>query len=338
VLREIASWLTHSFERKVILNGLIYLHRIIDIRMQGSAKKNLFMFKKLCGPDALKNVILATTMWEQVGPEDGERREKELMRTSEFWGEMIHRGAQVHRHMNTADSAWRLVDIYASKYSTKRKMVLTIQQEMVMQEKTLDETDAGREVESTLIQQREKWSRELAETREMMQEALEAKDKESLEHLRETEAKMNKKIEEVERAREELKVGMEKMHEDHIFNMQKRIDLNNMATVKRLQQMEKALKKGNQFSEETSQQPQQQPRAETTTHLVTEQLETWQREEIEGRGARMLRKDKWYSTTTPHITGKVVLSMSGKNFFFCGPTHHYWYLLRPMMHILLSVA
>lgn len=220
VLREIARWLTESFSSKVILNGMIYLHRITDIRMQGSAMKNLHMFKKLCGHDATKNVVLATTMWEMVSPEDGERREQELMRTSEFWGEMILRGAQVKRHQNTADSAWHLVEIFASRSSTRRKAILTIQEEMVMQRKPLSKTDAGLELENSLSEERKKWARELEQTRDEMREALEAKDKETLEALRETEAKMNQKIKDVERDREKLKIGMRKQYKAKISELQ----------------------------------------------------------------------------------------------------------------------
>lgn len=50
--------------------------------MQGSAKKNLLMFKKLCGKDAMKNVILATTMWGKVSSEEGAQRETQLTNTS----------------------------------------------------------------------------------------------------------------------------------------------------------------------------------------------------------------------------------------------------------------
>ncbi|TKA64677.1 hypothetical protein B0A49_13161 [Cryomyces minteri] len=49
VLREIATLLTISYSHDVRSYGIIYFDRISDIRMQGSAKKNLLMFKKLCG-------------------------------------------------------------------------------------------------------------------------------------------------------------------------------------------------------------------------------------------------------------------------------------------------
>lgn len=62
VLREIADWLAVSYSNKMLLHDVIYLHRITDVRMQDSAKKNLLMFKKLCDDDALRKVVLVTTM------------------------------------------------------------------------------------------------------------------------------------------------------------------------------------------------------------------------------------------------------------------------------------
>lgn len=62
VLTEIATWLGDSYRSKVLLHGIIYLHRITDVRMSGSARRNLLMFKHLCGDEYLKKVILVTTM------------------------------------------------------------------------------------------------------------------------------------------------------------------------------------------------------------------------------------------------------------------------------------
>jgi hypothetical protein len=66
--------------------------------MQGSAKKNLYMFKKLCGNNALKNVILVTTMWDKVSEAEGTARELELTSTPDFWGWMVSQGSKVYRH------------------------------------------------------------------------------------------------------------------------------------------------------------------------------------------------------------------------------------------------
>src|SRR5579862_2518370 len=74
----ILTWLRDSLMQGTRLNGVIYLHRISDPRMGGTAVRNSRMFRKLCGVNAFKNVILATTFWEKVSPADGDRREREL--------------------------------------------------------------------------------------------------------------------------------------------------------------------------------------------------------------------------------------------------------------------
>lgn len=59
VLKDVAFWLAAAYSKSVRLAGIIYLHRIIDPRMQGSALKNLRMFQKLCGDGNLGSVVLA---------------------------------------------------------------------------------------------------------------------------------------------------------------------------------------------------------------------------------------------------------------------------------------
>ena len=93
VLMEITNWLSESFEKDVKLSGMLYFHRIIDPRMQGSAKKNLLMFQALCGSGQFTSVILVTTMWENVAEREGIRRETELEETEEFWGCMVKNGS-----------------------------------------------------------------------------------------------------------------------------------------------------------------------------------------------------------------------------------------------------
>lgn len=68
-----------------LLSGIIYLHRISDIRMSGSSTKSLRMFRKLCGTENMSKVSLVTTMWDKVTPEEGARRERQLDGPDGFW-------------------------------------------------------------------------------------------------------------------------------------------------------------------------------------------------------------------------------------------------------------
>ena len=64
------------------LHGLEYFYRISDIRMGGVAKQSFRSFRNLCGDTNLKNVVIVTSMWDKVTPEEGEAREEQL-RTKE---------------------------------------------------------------------------------------------------------------------------------------------------------------------------------------------------------------------------------------------------------------
>jgi hypothetical protein len=61
ILRALAAWLTETYSANIRLTGILYLHRILDIRLGGSAMRNLRMFRKLVGEQNLASVVLATT-------------------------------------------------------------------------------------------------------------------------------------------------------------------------------------------------------------------------------------------------------------------------------------
>ncbi|KAF9469798.1 P-loop containing nucleoside triphosphate hydrolase protein [Collybia nuda] len=138
VLRMIANWLEKTYKKQVRLTGIIYMHRISDNRMAGAPHKNLHVFTKLCGDDAIRNVILATTMWSRVKKEIGEKREAELQQ--EYWKKMLDKGSQTTRFEGTALSAWKIVNIIVAG---QRPTSVLLQEEMVDLEKRLSETQAG---------------------------------------------------------------------------------------------------------------------------------------------------------------------------------------------------
>ncbi|TDZ33084.1 hypothetical protein C8035_v006260 [Colletotrichum spinosum] len=143
VLKEIATRLSIIQKEKVQLHGIIYLHRITDARLGGSAMRNLMMFKKLCGEDALKKVVLATTMWGDVDEQVGESREQELKTEPEYWGWMIGNGSAVFRHQNTEASALSLIDALMKRSGADTEMVLKSQKERVEEGRSLRQAELG---------------------------------------------------------------------------------------------------------------------------------------------------------------------------------------------------
>ena len=99
ILQTIARWLETAFEKGQLLSGIVYLHRITDTRVAGSARRALHLFQRICGEDNYKNVILATTFWNSIAhcEETGVDREQQLLSSDGFWKCMKEKGAQTIR-------------------------------------------------------------------------------------------------------------------------------------------------------------------------------------------------------------------------------------------------
>ncbi|KAI8180249.1 hypothetical protein K4K52_003952 [Colletotrichum sp. SAR 10_76] len=211
VLGEIATWLGASYKQHILLHGIIYLHRITDRRMQGAARKNIRMFRQLCGnDDALSKVHLVTTMWDQVDESVGLRREKELVATTEFWGAMVSKGSLYYRHYHTSESAKRVVNRLAAH---DQPITTDMQRQLVDEGRRLSDTAAGQELENELIRQRERLTGEHAGMEEEMRAAANENDAELMDMLKEELANSAGAIQKVEKEISDLRVTMETMIE-----------------------------------------------------------------------------------------------------------------------------
>jgi hypothetical protein len=184
VLNEIAYFLANLYYKSKKLSGLIYLHRIIDPKMGGSAVKNLNIFQKMCGQGAFPSIMLVSTMWEELRPENGgtsvgERREAELRSNDRFWGTMVKRGSRVARHNGTSGSAQAIL----SQMVDQKKVVLEIQRQMVDHNFPLVKTVAGEFLDQEFTEARKQQEEELRELKENMEAAKKEKDQEMVELL-----------------------------------------------------------------------------------------------------------------------------------------------------------
>ena len=134
-----------SYEKDIRLSGLLYFHRISDNRMAGTPLNIFKMFQNLCGINALENVVLVTTMWDEVDEETGNIRENEL--TIKYWKKIIEYGGHTSRFYNNTESALDIV----SQFQGTRCTVL-LQKELVDLHLGLAETSAGRTLFSSLVE------------------------------------------------------------------------------------------------------------------------------------------------------------------------------------------
>ncbi|KIM49736.1 hypothetical protein M413DRAFT_115381 [Hebeloma cylindrosporum] len=148
ILKMISNWLETTFERRSLLSGLLYLHRITDNRTAGTPINNLRMFEELCGKNTFNNVILATTMWDEVDKEVGEFREGEL--ESRYWKAMLDRHSSIGRFLGTRDSAFRLIAPLLEEANIRNALLL--QKELVDLDLMLREAHADHKLRSEIEQ------------------------------------------------------------------------------------------------------------------------------------------------------------------------------------------
>lgn len=162
--------------------------------------RNLRMFRELCDENPLKNVILVTSFWDQVSPETGASREEQLRTNPQFWGKMISKGSRV-ACFEGRDSALSIV----SSLANQRPLALSIQHELVEEKKDLIDTAAGIAVNEELARLEARHKVERAKLQQEFREALDKRDVELQETLREERRKVEEGLERVHRQQQMLK-------------------------------------------------------------------------------------------------------------------------------------
>ena len=145
ILIELLTYL-YRYGKKSHLTGLIYVHRISDSRVGGASPRNLRVFRKLCGADSLKNIVILTTMWDKVTPEEGSRHEQELMTTQQLFKPLLDNGAIMMRHDRSSESANKVIKHLLGKSTTTVQIV----REILQKEESLETTAAGYELEKLI--------------------------------------------------------------------------------------------------------------------------------------------------------------------------------------------
>ena len=211
ILKEISCFLAMIHEKRWRLVGIVYLHRITDPRLGGSAMKNLHMFEKLCGSRSFPGVVLVTNMWGDLEPTEagraiGERRQNELK--SQFWKTIVEAGGNVMQHDGSKESASAIV---SSLVKRNEEVVLHIVHELVEEKKTLDETDAGQYVQAELLKIKKKYDREIADLQESMEEAMEARDEETARAIKREREAAKAKVAQKARESRGLRISMQQL-------------------------------------------------------------------------------------------------------------------------------
>ena len=88
--------------------------------MTGTAFQNLRMLSKLCGNKPAQKLIFVTTMWDKISPDEGNRREEELVRR--HWHPTLALGARIDRCLQNDEG--RIQDIVKRFVKSDARAVL----------------------------------------------------------------------------------------------------------------------------------------------------------------------------------------------------------------------
>ncbi|KXX72832.1 Ribosome-recycling factor, partial [Madurella mycetomatis] len=163
ILTEIARILVAQYKLGVELRGIIYLHRITDVRFKRSAAKTLDIFQKICGEQSLGSVLLTTSGWTCKNRDACASRERELR--DGFWAYMVHQGSRISRFYGDQASATMIV----SQLLMKKPVVLEMQRELIDNGMELKNTTAGAYLYDELELLKEEHRKTLAQLEKLKQ-------------------------------------------------------------------------------------------------------------------------------------------------------------------------
>jgi hypothetical protein len=209
VLTEITEFLAAQYAAKIPLKGVIYLHRIQDNRMKGSARRYLDVFRSLCGEEALGDVMLVTTFWNKVqNHERGEylRREQELI--DDYWSPMQKKGSIIAKFDGSKEAAESLILQLAF---SGRDVVLDIQRELVDDQKVISETTAGLGINEQLDVDIKRWRERASKVENELAVAEDERNSEKVKQLKDEKRELHRVIGNLDKSKKRMqsRVGNE---------------------------------------------------------------------------------------------------------------------------------
>ncbi|KAI5779793.1 P-loop containing nucleoside triphosphate hydrolase protein [Geopyxis carbonaria] len=177
-LQTILTWLKLSDRKSTYLSGIIYLHRITDDRFTGSMVTNFQMMMELCGDKSFKNVMLVSSRWENVPPnemENKKRQERDELK-GKYWKLMISGGAKTERYDGQKKSGLAIIRRILKE---NVPMEVKVQKELRAPGASIASTGAGKVV----IQKSKSSEGKHADTIESMRSTIESLMQTALKHI-----------------------------------------------------------------------------------------------------------------------------------------------------------
>ncbi|KAH6910926.1 hypothetical protein BKA70DRAFT_1099657, partial [Coprinopsis sp. MPI-PUGE-AT-0042] len=99
ILQMIGAFLKKQYDANQKFSGIIFLHNINAAKVDWhTQRRTMTLFKKLCGTESMKNVVVVTSFWDQLSDQsDGIQREHDLITQDGLLKELHLGGAKFVR-------------------------------------------------------------------------------------------------------------------------------------------------------------------------------------------------------------------------------------------------
>jgi hypothetical protein len=204
-LESIVDWLVQTYKAGTKLSGIIYLHRISDVRVPGSALRNLRVFRELCGQECFQNIALCATFWNTTAELESTlyARLHELTTNEGFWGGMVRHGSKVFTGCSTRAEAVGVVYDLIHRQS----VALQVQREIVDEQKSFQESTAASTLWKLELERLQKeHDARLAEETQRYQEDLRRRDRQQSENLEGMKKAYEEELLRLQKANEQLQI------------------------------------------------------------------------------------------------------------------------------------
>jgi len=134
--------------------GVVYIYPVYPGRITRSERANMKIFQKICGPGGLSKIMLTTSRWD-ICPQDlGAMREAEIWKS--FWADETSfrpdQETMSARLLDSPESARDVVERILTHLEEIEFGPLGLQREMVDKGRSLQQTDAARELRRKILQ------------------------------------------------------------------------------------------------------------------------------------------------------------------------------------------
>ncbi|KAH8153100.1 uncharacterized protein LAJ45_02687 [Morchella importuna] len=211
-------------DKEIHTHGVVFLHDISETRFGGSQQKTLQLLKSMCGPEAMGNVIIGTTMWS----DNGTKRQAQTIRVPDgdedvaksIIGDLLARPPTkllvqtellIPPHTCEATTVGRIA-IPEGKREAER-LAKEMEEQKLEAERLAKEKEEQREKER--VEDRKRYEEEQERSRKEMEDRLEEEQKKNAEEREKREEEHQREREEyAEKQRKEREEYQRKQEED----------------------------------------------------------------------------------------------------------------------------